>query len=194
MSLYRLIRLAKKTGDRLIVHNETDSSNIVIMDLDNYERLVDFHDPEDVRGDFGGVSPWDPTPRPWDTPTGTAPSYPWEDNQDDCEVVDDEHDWSHIGDIMSSRYADIVPEREEILESIDDIPPFTPEEDTFEEERREEEVHQEAPQTVPEPVYESTTPSTPVVESPSVPSPSGASVAWQEESLPGDPVFYEESV
>lgn len=39
-SLDRLIKLAKRTGDRLIVHNETDESDIVIMDVDQYENLL----------------------------------------------------------------------------------------------------------------------------------------------------------
>ncbi len=41
MSLDRLIDLAKKTGDRLIVHNPLDGSNLVIMDICDYEVLVD---------------------------------------------------------------------------------------------------------------------------------------------------------
>lgn len=40
-SLDRLIKLAKKTGDRLIVHNPADGSDIVIMDIDDYETLFD---------------------------------------------------------------------------------------------------------------------------------------------------------
>jgi len=40
MSLDRLIDLAKRTGDRLIVHNPADGSNLVIMDVCDYEVLV----------------------------------------------------------------------------------------------------------------------------------------------------------
>lgn len=40
MSLDRLINLAKKTGDRLIVHNPIDEHDVVIMDLDSYEGML----------------------------------------------------------------------------------------------------------------------------------------------------------
>lgn len=40
-SIDRLIRLARKTGDRLIIHDPSDERDIVIMDLDQYEMLVD---------------------------------------------------------------------------------------------------------------------------------------------------------
>ena len=40
-SIDRLIRLARKTGDRLIIHDPSDERDIVIMDLDQYEILVD---------------------------------------------------------------------------------------------------------------------------------------------------------
>ncbi len=200
MSLYRLIRLAKKTGDRLIIHNETDSSNIVIMDLDNYERLVDFTDPEDFGfgSDFGGdVPPWKPTPEPWDGPSPVDGRYPWEEEtEENClEEMDpmdqEEDDWSHIGEIMNQRYAGIVPETEEAVPIIDEVPPFTPEDTDFEEVVPVSEPIQVPAEPV-EPVYESTTPSQPVIESNSVPSPVGAALSWQEEALPGDPVFYEE--
>lgn len=48
MSLDRLIRLAKRTGDRLIVHNPVDETDVVIMDVDEYEALLD--EKQDVRG------------------------------------------------------------------------------------------------------------------------------------------------
>ncbi len=40
MSLERLIRLAKKTGDTLIVHDPVHGDDIVIMLVDNYETLL----------------------------------------------------------------------------------------------------------------------------------------------------------
>ena len=48
MSLDRLIKLAKRTGDRLIVHNPADEIDIVIMDVSEYENLLD--EKKDVRG------------------------------------------------------------------------------------------------------------------------------------------------
>ena len=41
MSLDRLIQLAKRTGDRLIVHDPSGENDLVIMDVDSYERLLD---------------------------------------------------------------------------------------------------------------------------------------------------------
>lgn len=39
-SLDRLIDLAKKTGDRLIVHDPIEDRDIIIMDVDEYEKLI----------------------------------------------------------------------------------------------------------------------------------------------------------
>lgn len=39
-SLDRLINLAKRTGDRLIIHDPVEGRDIVIMDVEHYERLV----------------------------------------------------------------------------------------------------------------------------------------------------------
>ena len=56
MSLDKLIRLAKRTGDRLIVHNPMDETDVVIMGIDEYENLLDekqddfFGSANDVRG------------------------------------------------------------------------------------------------------------------------------------------------
>lgn len=47
-SLDRLIRLAKRTGDRLIVHNPVDETDVVIMGIDEYENLLE--EKQDVRG------------------------------------------------------------------------------------------------------------------------------------------------
>lgn len=52
-SIDRLIRLARKTGDRLIVHDPNEERDIVIMDLDQYEMLVDAQkDLEEYIDDF----------------------------------------------------------------------------------------------------------------------------------------------
>ncbi len=52
-SIDRLLRLARKTGDRLIVHDPNEERDIVIMDLDQYELLVDAQkDLEEYIDDF----------------------------------------------------------------------------------------------------------------------------------------------
>jgi len=48
MSLNRLINLARRTGDRLIVHQPENGNDVVIMDVDEYEFLLT--DERDVRG------------------------------------------------------------------------------------------------------------------------------------------------
>jgi hypothetical protein len=40
-SIDRLIKLAKKTGDRLIIHDPVEGNDVVIMDIDSYEMLMD---------------------------------------------------------------------------------------------------------------------------------------------------------
>lgn len=40
MSLHDLIDLAKQTGDRLIVHNPMEDTDVVIMDIESYKHLV----------------------------------------------------------------------------------------------------------------------------------------------------------
>jgi hypothetical protein len=40
MSLDRLINLAKRTGDRLIIHDPVQGRDLVILDIDAYEKLV----------------------------------------------------------------------------------------------------------------------------------------------------------
>ncbi|PIZ95409.1 MAG: hypothetical protein COX81_00890 [Candidatus Magasanikbacteria bacterium CG_4_10_14_0_2_um_filter_37_12] len=39
--LERLIRLAKKTGDTLIIHDKDNTRDMVLMDVDQYEMMVD---------------------------------------------------------------------------------------------------------------------------------------------------------
>lgn len=52
-SIDRLLRLARKTGDRLIIHDPSEERDIVIMDLDQYEMLVDAQkDLEEYIDDF----------------------------------------------------------------------------------------------------------------------------------------------
>lgn len=41
MSLDHLIDLARRTGDRLIIHNPLESQDVVIMTVNEYEKLID---------------------------------------------------------------------------------------------------------------------------------------------------------
>ncbi len=40
-NLERLIRLAKKTGDTLIIHDQNSNRDLVLLDVDQYEMMVD---------------------------------------------------------------------------------------------------------------------------------------------------------
>src|SRR3989338_5339306 len=60
MSLDRLINLAKRTGDRLIVHDAIMGRDVVILDLDSYERLLDKK--EDISSE-DIPAPWDESPK-----------------------------------------------------------------------------------------------------------------------------------
>lgn len=57
MSLHHLIELARRTGDRLIVHDPVGGRDIVIMSVDAYERLLD-REPETQMDDNDGDDIW----------------------------------------------------------------------------------------------------------------------------------------
>ena len=80
MSLDRLINLAKRTGDRLIIHDPVNGRDLVILDIDAYERLI-----------FGGED-----------------SLGNEDNckeEEDEEIG--ETDWHSAGSVLSDRYGGV---------------------------------------------------------------------------------------
>jgi hypothetical protein len=69
MSIERLVNLAKKTGDTLIIHDPREGRDMVIMDIDRYESFVlrecledEYDECRDVDGDsdinFDTESPW----------------------------------------------------------------------------------------------------------------------------------------
>lgn len=58
MSLDHLIKLARRTGDRLIVHDSSGEKDLVIMDIDSYEQLLDLQTMSDER-DFFAPEPWE---------------------------------------------------------------------------------------------------------------------------------------
>ena len=105
-SLERLIKLAQKTGDRLIVHDEFSGRAVVILDVDTYEKLFDraesaagqlpFSDnrenprdsSDDTNDNYGdGDDTWDSAgdvirDTPWDFPSELAPqpSLNWQED------------------------------------------------------------------------------------------------------------------
>ena len=48
----RLIDLAKRTGDRLIVHDPIEGRDVVIMGVDEYEKIIDNNEGFDYNSDF----------------------------------------------------------------------------------------------------------------------------------------------
>lgn len=58
MSLDHLIKLARRTGDRLIVHDSSGEKDLIIMDIDSYEQLLDLKTMSDER-DFFAPEPWE---------------------------------------------------------------------------------------------------------------------------------------
>ena len=76
-SLDRLIRLVERTGDRLIVHDSMNGRDIVLLDIDSYERLLGHHEETEL---IDGL--------PEDLSKEEEPS------------------WQHTRDILKERYGD----------------------------------------------------------------------------------------
>lgn len=210
MSLDRLIRLAQKTGDRLIVHNATEDSDVVIMDLDSYERLLHIDDEEEVRvEDIPFDAPWDDPYRPLSESRRYGhPLYDERFGEDesgfDCEEMnememdeemdddDEEDEWHSVRDVMGERYPffdpeldDETPDTTDFSSSFDDGLPTV---DGF----HEEEVPAAPPQDIPRSAEavsnEPTTQPIPQAEG------HVSGLSWEEEPLADDPIFYEEPV
>ena len=106
MSLQRLIDLAKRTGDRLIIHDPVNGRDIVLMDIDSYEDLLDAKDEagfDPSSGSFNDDISFDPTDddevqdSSFDEPfaQGIRPTpAPWEEPSP----------WHQAGSILEDRY------------------------------------------------------------------------------------------
>ncbi|MEK7623101.1 MAG: hypothetical protein AAB408_00330 [Patescibacteria group bacterium] len=87
MSLNRLISLAQRTGDRLIVHDPINGRDIVLMGIGAYEELLD--KAEDVDNE---INPWDDDhDSPWSGATGQMSGA---------------ETWNRAGDVLADRYDD----------------------------------------------------------------------------------------
>jgi hypothetical protein len=114
MSLDRLIDLASRTGDRLIVHNPIECQDVVIMSIDEYENLIDSR--HSVRGLSSNqlldqinrdISVWR---------SSVDQDEDWEKTRQlEDEIMDEEigsmpfgapwnEPWHRAGEILSSRY------------------------------------------------------------------------------------------
>lgn len=188
-SLDRLIDLAKKTGDRLIVHDPINGRDVVIMGIEMYEDLVtgqedfldipgfDFQDESDednLSNEEAGASPWHSA--------GSVLNVRYKDS-DDWSESEEDGDGDVFGDWDTT---DLEQEPSPLPPApIDDFGNDTKQNNweevssTFGLEDSSWENSQ------PEPVLESV-PFVPVV---------GSNNTWEEEPLAIDePVFYEEPV
>lgn len=75
MSLDRLIRLAQRTGDRLIVHDPVNGQDIVLLDIASYEQLLADKGKED---------------------------FVWPGAEESAE--EEESPWQSAGDVIEERY------------------------------------------------------------------------------------------
>lgn len=128
MSLERLIRLAKKTGDRLIVHDSVHGNDVVILGVDEYEKMFDraqdtgnySHD-EDVLldDDYGHDTLGDSVPSSWHSTAAVMAerfertSPPWQENTEQTSPVSDIDD----RDILPP-----LPRRMDVLDTEDAAP------------------------------------------------------------------------
>lgn len=204
-SMGRLIGLAQKTGGKLIVHNPLEEHDVVILDVDEYEKLVfGENDYEMSRSDVREMSEGELLDQinrdiaAWRA--NKDQEEKWEKEMMLDEEIEEEPpfnpfadhdyhpvDWHSVSDVINKKYASLKSEDElDFLgddESegikIEDIPNFGP---SLNEVESEIEKVEKVEKKDDEPI--------------SVPfRPMGVDVAWQEEPLASDePVFYEEPV
>ena len=203
MSLDRLIDLAHRTGDRLIVHNPLDNQDVVIMSVDEYEYLVDGS--REVRNLSSNqlldqinrdISVWrnnKETDEDWDR-TSELEDELWDEEMSNFSF-DPSHDpWHKAGDVLGKKYSvhdfeedqDLIDEEGEMSVPNFDFGPFETQEDLSPDL---EEVEKEEIGGFPfdvEPVQ------TEVENIPIEYAPKDEK--WEEEPLSDEPVFYEEPV
>ena len=114
MSLDRLIDLAKRTGDRLIVHNPLDNQDVVIMSVDEYEYLVDGN--REVRNLSSNqlldqinrdISVWrnnKEQDEDWDR-TSELEDELWDEEMSNFSFDPFDDPWHKAGDILGKRYS-----------------------------------------------------------------------------------------
>lgn len=194
-SIYRLIALAQKTGDTLIVHNPTDDQDIVILDVDRYAELVEGDTWDD--GDS-----WEGPDDMW-PPGGMTEGEYWADAQPDDEMVDvDQHDVVSAGDVLTDRfdpsyfsYGDEEMDDEEGgVDEIQHVPVGESEPAPLPPEPPSEESAIAAADDRPVPVQEPSI--EPIRQAIPERQASEAGLQWEEEPLPDsdEPTFYEEPV
>jgi len=129
-SLERLVQLAQKTGGKLIVQNPLEDRDIVILDVDEYEKLVDkdYYEPnfgynydeewnrgmgvEDEEDEFSAQEELD---RIFGEPEITKPVQKTKSN------------WHSVGDVIERKIEDIPGMETEVQPGVDlKTVPFKP--------------------------------------------------------------------
>ncbi|OGH77763.1 MAG: hypothetical protein A2373_01505 [Candidatus Magasanikbacteria bacterium RIFOXYB1_FULL_40_15] len=181
MSLNRLINLARRTGDRLIVHQPEKGEDIVIMDVDEYELLL--NERRDVRN-LSDKQLLDQINRDIAIWRANEKLEEDEDFSDFSEKEDD--NWFSAGSVLGGRFGeseeDMLEEEDEEIEDMDGFFDLNEVEgDVFPEVETNKNAEELAKNEEPKIIHE---------------RPIGSSdEIWEEESLGGDePVFYEEPV
>lgn len=183
MSLDRLINLARRTGDRLIVHQPDKGNDVVIMDVDEYEVL--FSDRHDVRN-LSDKQLLDQINRDIAIWRANDKLEAEEDFEDLNDIKDEDTNWFSTGNILGEKFNEMDLDSYEDNHESDEEP-----EEIFGFEEGEEDlptlgempentselVKKDEPKIIPEKPVE------------------GSGEVWEEESLGDDePVFYEEPV
>src|SRR3989338_1446776 len=135
MSLDRLIRLAQRTGDRIIIHDEFGGDDVAVLPIAEYEKLVDkiemcklLHErKDDTAEELNSLfaEPWrdeswqEEMPRVEDIPFGLEP----EDDLDFDDDSEEDDEWNTVGDVIEDRYGSDTVFGEEDEEVVDWTPP-----------------------------------------------------------------------
>jgi len=168
--LQKLLNLAKKTGDRLIIHDSAKGQSMVVMQVEDYEHLMlgdiaedNFETASFVREPSDLLDRWDEIP-------DIVPAAPYPDSASIPDVPVEDN-WSSAADVLEDRYGSA----EEI--EWDEEP-----------QSAESQMSDGANQSVE-------TPPLSIEEIPfDAPMPPAAEDEWHEEPLDEEPVFLEEPV
>ncbi len=179
-SLDRLLRLVKRTGDTLVVHNSQEDQDLVILNIDRYEDLVEGvsenREEEDSDwyrvGDLLQTTKQKLAPSSFEEPTPTF----------EQEFHEPQH---HLEDVSSA----LVAPREAEVEAEEELRYEFPIE-------QEERLQSHAPESAPQPP-ERITPPKSVQQTQPVPqksAPTDIDFSEEEPLQGGGPVFFEEPV
>ena|SRR3989338_2035023 len=102
MSLDRLINLARKTGDRLIVHQPDEGTDVVIMSVDEYENF--FAESRDVRtlSERQLIDKINRDIAIWRANDKFDEAYPDKNEEDDTNNLRD--DWNSTASILNNEF------------------------------------------------------------------------------------------